>query len=364
MFKEIFKMTAEKQYVDDFDSAYQGKTWTMGKMFGIMLVVCVAMAIRDIGMVFVYGSIYDKIALEGADASISFMNYVFMVLLYALPLILPVVLRLTNGAYDNEIESPLMPTFNKKAATIIMYVVIGIVAIVPLVLFMVGVFTSTYMFVALNLALLLFSTVATFYYFGTYMLQRARKSLSQKYVIPTVMMVVVSLAAFVVAGGVVAGLHFGGVKVPLVTHLIGFLENWDLVEFIIKAVGMFAIVGLACIVAGLLYNLTQNMIYAAIPAFLFSYANIILLQRAREASTYLLTAGKNLEDYKNKLAAATDPKNIENFTSKIADLEANIPAEQIGMIACYAFMGIMVAVLLVIGVRALIGLKGNLKESK
>ncbi|MBQ8848945.1 MAG: hypothetical protein IJ011_01265 [Clostridia bacterium] len=357
-------MTAEKQYVDDFESAYQGKAWTKGKMLGIMLVVGIAMAIRDIGMVFVYGSIYDKIALEGVDVGVGFMSYVFMILLYLLPLILPMVLRFTNGAYDNEVETSLVPSFNKKYATIIMYVVVAIVSIAPIVLFMVGVFTSAYMFVAVNLALLLFSTVTVFYYFGTYMLQRARKSLAQKYVMSTVMMVLTSLLAVVISAGVVAALYFAGVNVSVITYLTGFLEKWDMVEFIIKAVGMFAVVGLACVVSGLLYNLTQNIIYSATPTFIFTYANIVLLQRIREASTYLTSAESSLADYKNKLAAANDAKSIENYTSKIEELEANIPGEQAGVIAGYVFIGIMVAVLIALGVYAIIGLKRNLKDAK
>ena len=356
-------MTAEKQYVEDYVSAYQGKTWSAAKMFGIMLVVCITMAIRDIGMIFVYGSIYDRFALEGVEVGISFMNYVFMVLLYLIPLILPAILRLANGAYDNEIESPLLPTLGSKTANIIMYVCIGLVSIVPVVLFMIGVFTTAYMFVALNMALLIFSSVAIFYYFGTYMLQRARKTLSQKYLLTSVFMVVVSLASLVIAGGAVAGLYFAGVNVSLVEHLMRFLENWELVDFIVKAALMFVVVALAVFGAGLLYNYTQNIIYSATPTFVFAFSNIVLLQRVREASTFLATAEASLADYTQKLENASE-KNAANYKAKIAELEANIPGEQVSMIICYIFVGIVVIALVAICVYALLSLMNNLKEAK
>lgn len=367
-------MTAEKQYVDDFESAYQGKTWTKGKVFGIMAVVCIAMVIRDIGMALIYGSIYDKIALEGPDASVSFLNYVFMVLLFALPLVLPMILRFTNGAYDNEIESPLFPSFNSKSANIVMYVVVGLVCIVPVVLCMVGIFTSAYMFVALNLALLIFTSVTVFYYLGTYILQRARVSLSKKYTLTTLMMVLTSAVALVASVGATVGLHYAGVG-TLGTHVIGFVEarildtNTQeivkdlLVEFIIQAVLMFCSIALACIVGGLLYNLTQNIIYAGVPTFVFAYSNIILLQRAKEATDFLATASKNLATYEAKLAEAVKDKDITNYTQKIAEIEEKMPAQQVAMIISYVLMGVMVVALIAIGIRALVGLSKNLKEN-
>lgn len=354
-------MTAEKQYVDEFESAYQGKTWTKGKIFGIMAVVCIAMVIRDIGMALIYGSIYDKIALEGPDASVSFLNYVFMVLLFALPLVLPMILRFTNGAYDNEIESPLFPSFNSKSANIIMYVVVGLVCIVPVVLCMVGVFTSAYMFVALNLALLIFTSVTVFYYLGTYILQRARVSLSKKYTLTTLMMVLTSAVALVASVGATVGLHYAGVG-SLITHMSEYIKNWDMTELIIKAVLMLVVVTMACIISGLLYNLTQNIIYAGVPTFVFAYSNIILLQRAKEASDFLASAAKNLDTYKDKLATAVKEKDIANYTQKIAEIEEKMPVQQAGMIISYVLIGIMVVALVAIGVRAVIGLSKNLKE--
>ena len=129
----------------------------------------------------------------------------------------------------------------KNTKTIIFYVVVALVMVAPIILFMVGVFTTAYMFVAVNLALLLFSSVAVFYYFGTYMLQRARMPLSKKYALPTVMMIVTSLVSFVISVGAVVGIYFVGVDVPLVIHMIGFMENWDIVELIVMAVIMFGL---------------------------------------------------------------------------------------------------------------------------
>ena len=357
-------MTAEKQYVDDFESAYQGKSWTKGKMFVIMLVVALTMAIRDIGMALIYGSIYDKIALEGIETGISFMNYVFMALLYILPLIYPMILRFTNGAYDNEIEGSLLPSFNKKSTTILVYVAVALVMVAPIILFMVGVFTTAYMFVAVNLALLLFSSVTVFYYFGTYMLQRARMPLSKKYTLPTVMMVVTSLVSFVIAAGAIVGIYFVGVDIPLVVHMIEFMKNWDIVELIMMAVILFATIVLANVTSGFIYHLTQNIIYSATPTFILSYSNIIIVQRIREAASYLATAEANLAEYQNKLAAATDSKNISNYKAKIADLEANIPLEEAGIIISYVIMAVAVLALIGLCVYAVYGMKKNLKGTK
>ncbi len=367
-------MTAEKQYVEEFESAYQGKTWSKAKIFGIMAVVCIGMILRDIGMMFVYGSIYDEIALEGADATISLWNYVFMILLYALPLIMPMILRLVNGAYDNEIEGSLLPSFNSKVANIIFYIVVGLVSIIPVVLSIAGVFTSEYMFVAMNIALLIVTSVTTFYYCGTYILQRARMSLKQKYILPTLMMVVTSAISFVVSVGTMVGLSFLNVG-TIITHITGFFNDkvmdgadqivvGSLIEFIVQAVLMFCIIAAACVIAGLLYNYTQNIIYSAVPTFVFAYSNVVLLQRINEASSFVASASSNLDTYKAKLATATSSKDINNFTQKINEIEASLPKQQVGMILGYVLLACIVVVLLLLGIRAIVGLVSNLKEAK
>ena len=74
-------MTAEKQYVDDFSNEYRGKKWSIFAIVGIMILVCLTIAIRDIGMVFVYGSIFNKFETIGATATVNIWSYVFMLLL-------------------------------------------------------------------------------------------------------------------------------------------------------------------------------------------------------------------------------------------------------------------------------------------
>ena len=226
-------MTAEKKYVDDFESSYQGKTWGIGKIIGIFAVVFACLVVRDIGMTFIYGSIYDKFAEEGVEASISIMNYVYMILLYLLPMVLPMILRFTCGAYDNEIENPLFPSFNSKVLNILMYVVAGIVCVVPVVLFVAGLFTAAYMFVTVNLALLVFSSVVTFYYLGTYILQRARVSLVKKQILPTVLMVATYIPTMLATTGILLLLN-NIEKAPVITYLKGFAETWDKTELIAK----------------------------------------------------------------------------------------------------------------------------------
>lgn len=390
-------MTAEKQYVDDFANEYRGKKWSIFAIIGIMILVCITIAIRDIGMVFVYGSIYDKLLdpVEPAK-SVSIWSYVFMLLLYIIPLILPAILRLTKGAYYDEPQASLIPSFNSKILTALVYVVVVAVGIVPLVLCMVGVFTSAYMFVAVNIALMLLSTVVIFYYFGTYILQRAKKGLAAKYIITNVMMVVVSAVAMVITAVVILLLSLIGVNVSLIGHLKTFLESWDMVAFIIQAVTMFITISLATLISGLIYNYTQNILYSVVPTFVLSFSNIILFQRAREAVKFIENSERNIAEQYAKIAGRLDKikgyvekrdklnpahkdyaknldrynKNIEkaekdiaNFENKIADLEKSLPVERICMILCYVLVAVVIVVISAVGAYALARLIMHIVET-
>ena len=353
-------MTAENKYVDDFKSSYQGKTWGIGKIIGIFAVVFVCLVIRDLGMTFIYGSIYDKFAEEGIKATISVTNYIYMVLLYLLPLVLPMILRFTCGAYDNEIESPLLPSFNNKVLNLLVYAVAGLLCVVPVVLLAVGLFTTAYMFVTLNFALLVFTTVVIFYYLGTYILQRARVSLAKKHILPTVLMVLTSVPAMLVTGGIVAVLNISG-KAPIVTHFLRFAESWDMTELIAKGVGMFVIIALALVVAGLLYILTQNILYSATPAFVFANANIIILQRLKETSEYFA----NVSMYKARVADMSLKANVRAQAQRALDeLLLNYNKEANAETICYVLIGVMVLVLVALLIRAVFGLSKVRNENR
>ena len=389
-------MTAEKQYVDDYASAYQGKTWSIFSVIGIMALVCIAMAVRDIGMVAVYGSIFDKIALDGVNkVSVSFMNYVFMVLLYLIPLVVPAIIRLTGSAYDNEPEASILPTFNSKILNIIMYVVVVAIAIIPTVLCIVGVFTSAYMFVALNIALLVFTSVTIFQYFNTYLLQRARKGLVAKYVLSFVAMGIVTAISAVITAVVVLPMNLISTSVPAIGELLGkvganfslvghmgrFIENWNtfgfltetlgdliplmnLADFALKGLSMLCTVAIALVVAGLLYHLTQNIIYASIPSVVLSFANVMIIQRITEAFKFFNTDIPKIAEYTEKLNATTDPKKIADFESKIAEIESNIVPEVLSMGLSYILMGCICVVLVAIAVYAIVRLIMNIVEAK
>ena len=344
-------MTAENKYVDDFKSSYQGKTWKLSRIIAIFAVVFVCLVVRDLGMTFIYGSIYDKFAEEGIKASISIMNYVYMVLLYILPMVLPLVLRFTCGAYDNEIENPLLPSFNNKTLNLLVYVVAGLICVIPVVLLAVGLFTAAYMFVTLNLALLIFTSVVTFYYLGTYILQRARVSLAKKHILPNVFMVATAVPAMLVTAGIAFLLHKLG-KITLITHFLGFAEKWDMTELIIKGSGMFVIIALALLVAGLLYILTQNIIYSATPAVVFANANIILLQRLKETADYFA----KIESTKLSIAQATRPTQKAQLESTLKELMLSFDTEATAEILCYVLIGVMVLVLVALLLRAVFGL--------
>ena len=391
-------MTAEKQYVDDFSNEYRGKKWSIFAIIGIMVLVCITIAIRDIGMVFIYGSIFDKIAVDGAaKASVSFMSYVYMLLLYVVPLILPIVLRLTKGAYYDEPQTSLIPSFGSKALNVLVYVVLVLAGIVPLVLCMVGIFTGPYMFVALNIMLMLLSTVVIFYYFGTYILQRAKQGLIAKYILTNGMMVAVSAAAGFIAIAVVVILSLLGVNVTLMDHMTRFHELWETNQFITQALVMFVTIGLATIISGLIYNYSQNILYSVIPTFGLSFANVVLLQRAREAYNFIQTSEAGILGYEEKIAerltkiegikqkiAALDPnsksyiktlerhnkdidkanRDIANFETKIADLKADLPIEQICMILCYVLVGVMIVAISAVGAYALIRVIVHLVQAR
>ena len=390
-------MTAEKQYVDDFSNEYRGKKWSIFAIVGIMILVCLTIAIRDIGMVFVYGSIFNKFETVGAAATVSIWSYVFMLLLYIVPLIIPAIFRLTKGAYFDEPQSSLIPSFNSKVLTVMLYAVVVVLGIVPVVLCTVGVFTTAYMFVAANIALMLLTTVTIFYYFGTYILQRAKKGLVAKYILTNVMMVVVSAVAMIVTAIVVLFLVLIGVKVPLVEQMKGFLESWNTVSFIIQALTMFVTFCFATLISGLIYNYTQNILYSVVPTFALSFANIVLFQRAREASLYIQSAEAEISnqlakiaeketkisDYQKKIANL-DPsskkyeanlekytKNIDkahndiaNFEAKIANLKDGVPVERICMILCYLVAAVIIIAIFAVGAYALARLILNVVESK
>lgn len=391
-------MTAEKQYVDDFANEYRGKKWSIFAIIGIMVAIAFTIALRDIGMVFVYGSIYDKIAEVGAaKATVSFMSYVFMLLLYIVPLILPLVLRLTKGAYYDEPQASLIPSFGNKFLNALLIVGIVAAGVVPVVLCIVGVFTSAYMFVALNLLLMLLSTVVIFYYFGTYALQRMKLGLFFKYILTNGAMVAVSVVATLATLGVVFVLGILGVNVSLVSHMQRFLETWDFTAFMIQAAVMFVTIGLAAIISGFIYNYSQNILYSVIPTFALSFSNIILFQRAREAQNFIQNAEAVILSQEEKIAerqtkiadvqakiAALDPaskdyvrksekfgkeiakaeKDIVNFQTKIDELRADVPFEQICMILCYVLVGVMIVALVAVGTYAVARIIAHLVASK
>lgn len=344
-------MTTENKYVDDFKSSYQGKTWKLGKIIAIFAVVFVCFVVRDLGMTFIYGSIYDKFAEEGIKASISIMNYVYMVLLFILPMVLPLVLRFTCGAYDNEIENPLLPSFDSKVLNLLMYFAAGLLCVVPVVLLAVGLFTAAYMFVTLNIALLIFSSVVIFYYLGTYILQRARVPLAKKHILPNVFMLATSVLSMLVTSGIVFILYKNG-KAPIVTYFLEFAKDWTKAEIIAKGVGMFLIIGLALLVAGLLYILTQNIIYSATPAVIFANANVIILQRLKETTDYFA----RYESTKKSIAEATRPQQKAQLEKTLEELKLVYDKEAFTEILCYVLIGVMVLVLVALLVRAILGI--------
>ena len=117
----------------------QRKKFSVGAllaMLGLLATIAILFVVRDIGMIYVYGSIFTGIAeanMERLAPSIGLMSYVFMALLYILPIVLPFIYRITGIAYDDEIASPLFPAVNKVLGAF-MYLFIGVSVIIPLIL--------------------------------------------------------------------------------------------------------------------------------------------------------------------------------------------------------------------------------------
>lgn len=358
-------MTVENvNVVDEYVNVYQGKKWGAKKIFGILAAVFGTFVVRDIIMALIYGTIYDRTYAEGGkmDSAIDFVIYALMILAFAIPLILPIVLRATQGAYFDEVESPLIPSYTSKAKNIVIYVLVGVCAVLPLMLSLIGIFNTVYMFIGVNLALVLVTNVVIFYYFGTYMLQRAKQTTAQKYKTTTLMMIVTNLAAIVTSVLVIflVDLVLGifGKEFPIVGYVSDFLTNKDtnLPVVIIVAVAMFLIVAFATVISGMFFNMTQNILYACVPTFLVAFPNIVIYQRIEDVFT-------NIDKWETSLETYSSRPKTDGVIQKIAELNEDILGEWVSFALCLAVVLFMVTLLIVMFIRAIIGLKENLKES-
>ena len=353
------EITVENQAAAyDTENVYRGKKWGFGKLLGIFAAILATVFVRDLGMAFVYGSIYDGIAENGMDESVTILHYVFMILLFAIPMVFPFILRFTQGAYFDEPQTSLMPAFN-KVGTIISYIVVGIVAVIPVALSLIGIFTPAYMFVATNMALVLASGVVLFYYFGTYFLQRAKASLGVKYTIPTLIMAVTGVVSYGLTTGAVLVLNLlGGEEggVAIVGHVNAYMESLEPGALIVPAAIMIGFICVAAVVSGLLYNMSQNILVSVVPTFIVTYANIILIQRINEATSNIAKWNKDIENLTKR------PTN--NSAAKILEIQEKIPSEETNIAICYVVIGVMAVIMLAIAIRAIIGLVANKKEAK
>ncbi len=362
-------MTAENQsFTVMQENVYQGKKWGIGKIIAIFAAVCATMCIRDIGMTFVYGLIYDGIyktedGVVNLDAGASFWMYALTAVLFVLPLVFPFIITLRKGAYFDEPFSSLFPNVN-KAVNIILYVLVALALIVPVSLTAMGVFSSAYMFVAFNMLLVLATNVFVFYYFGTYVLQRAKVSLTLKYLLPTAFMIVVV--------GISTAVSFGAAmifKPDIVTYFDTYAATKESADLWIPGLCVILSVALSSVISGLLYHLTQNIIYAVVPTFVLSYPNVVLFQRVNEAAKNILKIEGDRESTKESLARELNRLNpnqdlVDKYENAIEDYAKQIDGENVGIILCYVVVGLLFAALLIVAVRAIVGLIKQLKESK
>lgn len=356
-------MTAENQTVELRRNTYQGKKWSIFALIGIFVVVAITFVIRDVGMAYVYSSIYDGL-FEEEPKKIGLLQYAITVLLCILPMILPFILRMTKGAYYDEPSRSVIPTFSTKFLTVLMYIVVIGGAVLPFVLFVAGLFTSAYLFVSYHLLLLILSSVTIFYYFGTYFLQRVKASLAVKYIVPTVIMVVVSVISIAASIGAVFALDALGMNVSLIDHMKTFMESWNKLEFTLTAVFMIGFISCAVLLAGLIYNMSQNILYSALPSVVLTGANFALINRIKEARVNLANFDVELQELKERLEMTKNEKAKERIREDIAALEEGLPFENTAVIICYVVMGILAALLLIIFIRTIVGLIRNAIENR
>lgn len=411
-------MTVENQ---NFEASFEGKNvyrgpkWKIGKIIAIFAIITVTLIIRNLGMVWVYGSVYDQVNAYGFEFKIGFLKYFYMILLFAIPLIFPIIVRIKNGVYFDEPSDSLMPNTN-KAVSIILYVVFGVLIGVGGVLSVAGAFTVAHLFVLVNLALIFFSAITLYYYFGTFVLQRAKVSTAYKYIFPTVMMIgssAVSLVATIFGSRIIANSlaekaqKFAADNVALLSDdpagylkampkIYAFpnlferidafkLENTEAGKDIATLVIISAvIIVIGLLVACALYQLTRNFLSAVVPTIALSFGSIVLVNRVREAINYVITDGPKLIESEAKRLERTEKamrnlkitdsryekkkasfeSQIAEHKAKIAEIEDKMAQADNGKIIAYVFMGILVAVLLVLLGRSIYVFIKTCKEEK
>ena len=391
-------MTVENQKFDTIyekENVYRGPKWKIGKIIAIFSIITVTLIIRNLGMVWIYGSIQDQTDVLGADFKIGFMKYFLMILLFALPLVFPIIIRIKNGIYFDEPTDSLIPDVSignkilSKIVPILIYVVFGIILAISAVLSLAGAFTVAHLFVLVNLALIFFSAVTLYYYFGTFVLQRAKVSTTYKYIFPTVMMIgssVVSIGATILGSRAIANAladkaqtfaaENAMLKISDPTEylkvkpkLLAFSELFDRIDnFTLenaeagKDITTLAIISAVAIVLGILvacaiYQLTRNFLASVLPSLSLSFGVIVLVNRVREAVNYVITDGPALivDDEKrlarimrnkDKMSAESFNEQVSELEAKIADVNAKIEQANSGATVAYVFMGILAAALL------------------
>ena len=391
-------MTVENQNLEvalERENVYRGPKWKMGKIFAIFAIVTVTLIIRNLGMVWIYGSIYDEVTAYGFDLKIGFMRYLYMIILFALPLIFPLIVRIKNGVYFDEPSDSLMPNAN-KAVSIILYVVFGVIVGIGCLLSVAGAFTVAHLFVLVNLALMFFSAVTLYYYFGTFVLQRAKVSTAYKYIFPTLMMIgssAVSVVATIFGSRAIANslaekaqryaVENSNLEITeyiknkpkilafhdLFERIDSFkLENAELGKDITTLVIISAVViVLGILVACAIYQLTRNFLTAVLPSLALSFGGIVLVNRIRESINFVITDGpieiarieKSLTRYERFLnnlkptdsryneKAETYKSEIARYSREIEEVTHKMEQADIGKVVAYIFMGILAATLLV-----------------
>ena len=391
-------MTVENQNLEvalERENVYRGPKWKMGKIFAIFAIVTVTLIIRNLGMVWIYGSIYDEVTAYGFDLKIGFMRYLYMIILFALPLIFPLIVRIKNGVYFDEPSDSLMPNAN-KAVSIILYVVFGVIVGIGCLLSVAGAFTVAHLFVLVNLALMFFSAVTLYYYFGTFVLQRAKVSTAYKYIFPTLMMIgssAVSVVATIFGSRAIANslaekaqryaVENSNLEITeyiknkpkilafhdLFERIDSFkLENAELGKDITTLVIISAVViVLGILVACAIYQLTRNFLTAVLPSLALSFGGIVLVNRIRESINFVIKDGpieiasieKSLTRYERFLnnlkptdsryneKAETYKSEIARYSREIEEVTHKMEQADIGKVVAYIFMGILAATLLV-----------------
>ena len=165
------------------------------------------------------------------------------------------------------------------------------------------------------------------------------------------MMLVTSAIATGVTIGVVCLLKAVGAAPKLLTFIDTFKGSAEsLMDILLPTIIAAVFVILGMILAGFIYQMTRNILYAVAPSLVLSFGGIVLVNRLREAISYLATTPALIEKEQERLRRAYAQVTKDTIQARIDKYEAGMIEAESSQLATYIFIGIfMVALLVLLG---------------